>query len=214
MGIATPRLDVRRLPLPSGANPLEADFAGATSLPAFQLMDGSREAQWATATRVGWCESHLLVEFLCADNDAWGTLTGRDQPLWQEEAVELFVAAGGEVPAEYHEFEVSPLGELFDARVSNPHGDRREMSVDRDWNCDGIRWRVDRLDIREDWRCRLALPWSAFGLASPPRELRANFYRIERPRDASAEFSGWLPTHTSPPDFHRPARFGLLRLIE
>ena len=48
-----------------------------------------------------------------------------------------------------------------------------------------------------------------------PRIWRANFYRIERPRqppEAGPELTAWAPTLVSPADFHKPARFGLLVL--
>ena len=45
-----------------------------------------------------------------------------------------------------------------------------------------------------------------------PDTWRANLYRIERPRDAAPEYSCWSPTLTDPADFHKPARFGVLRL--
>ena len=65
----------------------------------------------------------------------------------------------------------------------------------------------------------MSIPWADLVPAgdlvqadSPPGIWRANFYRIERPRDGAPEFSGWSPPLTSPPDFHKPARFGFLEL--
>jgi len=43
---------------------------------------------------------------------------------------------------------------------------------------------------------------------------RGNLYRIERPRDGEPEFSAWSPTLTRPADFHQPARFGTLELVD
>jgi hypothetical protein len=171
-------------------------------------------ARWSTAATVAWDEEFLHVEFVCEDDDAWGTMTERDAPLWREEVVEIFLAAGEEVPRLYYEFEVSPLCALFDARVTNPHGTRVDMTVETEWNCEGILWSVVKTETRDDWRARLAIPWRGLGLARAPRALRANFFRVERPRNGDDEYSGWLPTETDPPDFHRPEKFGLLRLRE
>jgi hypothetical protein len=153
------------------------------------------------------------VRFACSDDDAWSTFTERDDPLWQQEAVELFLAAGAGDPVDYFEFEVSPAGVLFDARVTNPRGDRLGMSVDPEWDCRGIAWRAGPTGERANWQAELTIPWSGLDLAAPPETMRANFYRIERPRGAEPEFSCWSPTFTSPADFHRPARFGILELI-
>lgn len=184
-----------------------------TELSPFLLADGSGPPRWQTRVAIEWNESGLFILFACDDDDAWGTLVDRDAPLWQEEAVELFLASGDETPNSYFEFEVSPLGALFDARVDNPHGDRIGMWVDVAWNCSGIRWSAAPTGERQNWRAELFVPWSGLGLEAPPPLLRANFYRIERPRDGAPEFSCWSPTLTSPADFHRPARFGVLELI-
>jgi hypothetical protein len=184
-----------------------------TVLAPFVLADGRGAPRFATHVEVSWDEERLRVDFACADLDAWGTFDERDAPLWQQEVVELFLAAGEEVPASYFEFEISPIGVLFDARVANPHGDRIGMSVDTAWNCPGIEWGAGPTGVNADWRARLSIPWHGLDLAAPPPTLRANFYRIERPRGSAPEFSCWSPTLTSPPDFHRPGRFGVLDLI-
>ena len=187
--------------------------AGRTELTAFVRADGRAKARWPTQVELAWEESHLHVHFHCFDDDAWGTFTERDDPLWQQEVVELFLAPGEAVPTRYFEFELSPAGVLFDARVFNPHGDRIGMEVDTQWNCSGLEWATEPTGERADWRAHLAIPWRGLDLAAPPPTLRANFYRIERPRGAEPEFSCWSPTFTSPADFHRPSRFGVLDLI-
>lgn len=187
--------------------------AAPTLLQPFALADGRGAPRWPTRVEVSWDEEKFAVSFECRDDDAWGTFAERDAPLWQQEVVELFLAPGEEVPASYFEFEVSPAGVLFDARVANPHGDRIGMTVDTEWNCPGIEWRTRATGERADWRAELAIPWRGLDLERPPAALRANFFRIERPRGGEPEFSCWSPTLTSPADFHRPERFGILDLI-
>jgi hypothetical protein len=169
-----------------------------------------------TAVRLAWDEAALHVRFECADRDAWGTFTRRDDPIYREEAVEVFLAPGAADPARYFEFEVSPRGTLFDAIVRNPDSDRATMRVDPAWDCPGLLWEVGTGAASEDWWATLAIPWGALTSESPRAEIwRANFYRIERPRDpatGAAEFSAWSPTLTAPADFHKPARFGWLSL--
>ena len=103
---------------------------------------------------------------------------------------------------------------LFDARVGNPHGDRIGMTVDTQVELPRTsNGEPNRPARAADWRAHLAIPWRGLDLAAAPATLRANFYRIERPRAGEAEFSCWSPTFTSPADFHRPERFGVLDLI-
>lgn len=173
------------------------------------LVDGSGPPFQATLVRVAWDEEALHVRFDCEDRDAWGTFLKRDDPLWQEEVVEVFLAPGEEDPVYYAEFEVSPLGVVFDARIHNPTSLRKDMTADVAWDCPGLRWQVGRGPAREDWWAEMAIPWPA---DERPRLWRANFYRVERPRDGEVEYSAWSPTLTSPADFHKPARFGVLEV--
>jgi hypothetical protein len=202
--------------LPRWRVPPAPTSRGWENLPAltpFILADGSGPARQQTRVRLYSDETALHVRFDCADRDAWGTYSRRDDPLYEEEAVEVVLAPGGEDPARYFEFEVSPLGTLFDARIHNPTSLRADMEADPAWDCPGLRWSAGRGTERQDWWAILSIPWTAI---SPPGELpriwRANLYRIERPRDGEPEFSCWSPTLTRPADFHKPARFGFLEL--
>lgn len=172
------------------------------------LADGSGAPEQSTVVRLCWDDEALHIRFDCEDRDAWGTFRKRDDPLWQEEVVEVFLAPGEEDPVRYVEIEVSPLGVVFDARIHNPTSLRPDMTADRAWDCPGLRWEVGRGKDREDWWAELSIPWET----APLRLWRANFYRVERPRDGSPEFTCWSPTLTSPADFHKPARFGILEL--
>jgi len=198
------------------------DWAGVPSLPPLLLVDGSGPALQPTVVRLAWDPETLHVRFDCADRDAWGTFTRRDDPLYEEEAVEVFLSPGAGDPARYFEFEVSPKGTLFDAVIENPDGDRATMRTDPSWDCPGLRWEAgpgtgaQGAQAAQDWWATLAIPWRALlpegtpATEPLPHTWRANFYRIERPRYGAPEFSAWSPTLTTPADFHKPLRFGLL----
>lgn len=181
--------------------------------------DGATPKQ-PTVVRVAWDEKALHVRFDCGDHHAWGTMTRRDDPIWQEEAVEVFLAPGADDPVDYFEFEVSPRGVLFDARIHNPTSLRADLRADVAWDCPGIQWAAGSHPTeRQDWWAALSIPWKGILPASVsgaerefPRSWRANFYRIDRPEGEAAEFSAWSPTLATPADFHKPARFGVLSL--
>jgi hypothetical protein len=196
----------------------------AAALGRFVLADGSAAAVQPTAVRIARDPRALYVRFECADRDAWGTYSQRNDPIYQEEAVEVFLAPGDAAPRRYWELEVSPLGVLFAARIENRTGRRADLVADTSWECQGLEWQAGPAGTSQDWWAALAIPWAAFagrarsdgGSAQPgsqpPRRWRANFYRIERPRGGAPELSCWSPTLTDPPDFHRPERFGVLEL--
>lgn len=196
-----------------------AAWSDVPPLLAFIPAGGHGVARWPTTARLLQDDTYLYVRFECEDGDAWSTFERRDEPLHEQEAVEIFLAPGGRAPSEYFELQVSPKGVLFDARVSNPRGDRSALVTDTSWDCPGIRWAVGKGTQRQDWWAGLAIPWRALEVAAgleeggrAARVWRANLYRIERPRDGSRpELTAWCPTLRDPPDFHRPARFGVLR---
>jgi Carbohydrate-binding family 9 len=204
------------LDLPHWQAPRSEDPAwdATPSLAPFRLADGSGPALQQTRVRVAWDDAALHVRFDCEDRDAWGTFERRDDPIYEEEAVEIFLAAGMADPIDYFEFEVSPRGVLWDGVIHNPTSRREERVTDKDWSCPGIRWAAGQGDARQDWWATLTIPWHGMTPDDPPPRLwRANFYRIERPRDGEPEFSAWSPTLTKPADFHQPARFGVLELV-
>jgi hypothetical protein len=179
-----------------------------------------------TTLRVYWNASHICVAFLCVDQDIWGTYTERDDPLYDEEVVEVFFSPTGDV-RHYYEFEVSPRNAIFDARVYSPDLHRGTMQVDTSWDCPGLQTAVkvhgtvhhEPPDTRRLtpnttcgwWMVEMAIPFAAFPEVSPPEPgdvWRANFYRIDRADPP--EFTAWSPTLEQPANFHVPERFGHL----
>jgi len=210
-----PNLPHWQVPRAEGlVDPQSPAWDAISSLPPFLLADGSGPAIQQTRVRVAWNDEALYVRFDCEDRDAWGTFERRDDPVYEEEAVEIFLAAGTADPVEYFEFEVSPRGVLWDGIIYNPTSRREERVTDKSWDCPGIRCAVGKIGKSQDWWGAFTIPWNGISNTEPPPRLwRANFYRIERPRDGEPEFSAWSPTLTRPADFHRPARFGVLELV-
>jgi hypothetical protein len=170
-----------------------------------------------TSVRACWTATHLLLGFRALDRCIWGRLTRRDDPIYTEEVVEVFVSPTGDV-RRYYEFELSPRNVVFDASVDNPDLDRSTMVVNVLWDCQDLRTAVrirGQLNHRSRrahwWSAEMAIPFAAFPEAHPPRSgdaWRANFYRIDQ--SAPGEFTAWSPTLRTPADFHVPQRFGTL----
>lgn len=134
-----------------------------------------------------------------------------DAPLYEEDVVEVFLAVDSS--DRYFEFEVSPVGTIFDALVRSPDGIRATMHVDRAWNCEGA-WAATRREPsgrHVAFLTILTIPFRSLG-ASPRNgaEWGANFFRIDRHRDGD-EFTAWQPTQRVPADFHVRSAFGRLR---
>lgn len=171
--------------------------------------DGS-PSPYETQAKMLWDEEFLYFAFRCVDENIWATMERRDQHLWTEEVVEVFVQADPRHPS-YIELEVNPLGTLIDIFLL----DIRKPLKYESWNSDRIRWAVtvdgtvDGQAGDREWRCEIALPFEDVVTAPniPPQpgdKWKLNLYRVEkRPQRAGL---AWAPTLK--PDFHVPQRFG------
>jgi hypothetical protein len=159
----------------------------------------------ATSITAYYNDDFLTVVFACDDDEIVATYLEHDQPLWQEDVVEIFIAPEGLTP--YFEIEVNPLGTTFDARIDSPDGVRATMTTDLAWTCDGL-FTALRRDDGERMQIVIRIPFAAFKKSD---EWRANFFRIDRSASHGDDFSAWQPTMKTPPDFHVAAAFGALR---
>lgn len=169
--------------------------------------DGSAPRQ-ATSAAAYYDDEFFTVVFHAEDDEVVATLREHDEPLWQEDVFEVFIAPDGLTP--YFEIEVNPLGTTFDARIDSPDGVRGTMKTDLAWTCDGLFAALRRDDAREA-RAVIRIPFAALGRAPVAGdEWRGNFFRIDRSSRHGDEFSAWQPAMKTPPDFHVTAAFGIL----
>jgi len=184
-----------------------ADWQNIPSTEPFMLASGAEVARLQTQVRAVWTEAALHIAFRCEDPEPWATMNRRDEDLYEEEVVEVFLAPNDDHTS-YFEFEINPLGALFDARVRWRH--QGAIEVRRDWDCRGL---VGASLIEPGgWRAYLAIPFAGLQVwPTAGRTWAANFYRIER--RPIGEFSSWSPLFTDPPQYHTPERFGRIQFI-
>jgi hypothetical protein len=190
--------------------PRISDTQRLVSLAAVALvraMDG-QAPRLSTALRVGHRGGDLLVRFDGRDDGWVATKRRRDDALWEEDVFEVFLAAE-DPPHFYWEFEVNPLGTVFDASVQSPRLVRPTICLDVGWDCAGFRATVRRTE--RSWSALLRIPLRQLcGGGAVPRTWRANFFRVDRGQPD--EFSAWSPIFRDPADFHDARRFGTLVL--
>lgn len=161
----------------------------------------------STSVRAGVRDGVLLVRFDGRDRGIVATRTRRDDALWEEDVFEVFLAAE-DPPHFYWEFEVNPLGAVFDASIQSPRLVRPMICLDVAWDCAGFRATVRRAERR--WSALLRIPLRRLCGESVPSTWRANFFRVDRGQPD--EFSAWSPILRDPVDFHDARRFGTLLL--
>jgi hypothetical protein len=192
-----------------------AGIAPLTDVICPELKPGEKIETPLTRAWAAWDDDYLYVAFLSRDADVWATKRSRDDSLWEEDVVEVYLDPDGD-GRNYREFEVNPLGTIIDLLIPQA-GDQVNWRRCALWNAAGIEaaTRVygegpalgnhDRF-----WTAEMAIPWSAFVGAPhlPPRvgdRWRGQFYRIDRPAAPyDALCLAWSPT----PTFHAPDHFG------
>jgi hypothetical protein len=171
--------------------------------------DGSR-SELQTEARVLYDERFIYFAFRVVDQNVWATMKRRDEHLWLEEVVEVFLQANPSIP-NYIELEVNPLGTMLDIYLI----DRRKPLHYESWNSEHLRWAVqvegtvDGQDGDRGWSCEIALPFEDIASAThvPPQpgdRWRMNLYRVEQ-KPKVAELA-WSPTLQD--DFHVLPRLG------
>jgi len=156
-------------------------------------------------------DEYLTAVFCGADDHIVATMYGHDDPLYEEDVVEIFLAP--RLRSEYFEIEVNPVGSTFDARIESPQGVRASMHVDRSWHCEGLVAAVRKtLEARRllSLDTVIRIPFACLGCPAPRNgdSWFANFFRIDRHPSEGDEFSAWRPTMKQPADFHVTEAFG------
>ena len=183
------------------------------------LADSGGTPRQRTTARLLWDNDYLYVAFHCEDSDIWGITTKRDQEIYNQEVVEVFVDADCDGRG-YVEIEVSPLNAVLDLFMLYYEDRKRGLW---DWDSEGMRTAVvvdgdptQRGTLDKSWTVEMAIPMRDFFTAPhlPPRPgdvWHLNLYRIDRAVDGD-EYSAWSPPGRI--NYHTPSRFGRLLFSE
>jgi hypothetical protein len=211
-------VDVAVLKVAKAAFSFEEPWSLADSGESVSLVDAvtGKRPRLTTSVLAVYDDERLTVRFSGEDDEIVATKLERDDSLYEEDVVELFLAP--QALTRYFEFEVNPLGTVFDAVVDSPDLDRRTMQVDRAWNAAALRTAIRRSRIgSEPWQFEtiLSIAFSDLAVAAPVAGDRfaAGFFRIDRSARGDDEYSAWVPALRDPADFHVPEKFGVLEFV-
>src|SRR5687767_2822402 len=74
----------------------ERSWTRASRASAFRhIYDPARPSNYPTEAAIVWDDDNLYVAFDCIDAEPWGTKKNRDDRLWEEEVVEVFLDPDG-----------------------------------------------------------------------------------------------------------------------
>jgi LmbE family N-acetylglucosaminyl deacetylase len=171
------------------------------------------EPGYASFAQVFYDETTLYIAFSCDDRDIHSSFSKRDEHLWKEEAVEVFIDVDAE-PNNYVEIEVSPKNVLYDSYIVDPK--KIDVPATAKFDLAGIRTAVsvdgtldNRQDTDKNWSVEMAIPFAGLVKNFDPDQLkdfnwRINFYRISED-GIPLRYMAWSPTQGS---FHQPEKFG------
>lgn len=167
-----------------------------------------------TTARVLWDEQFLYVAFDCEDPDVWGTKRNKDDDIYNEDAVEVFLNPSSDL-ANYNELQVSPHNVNFDARFVSR---RSDLATAMKWESGmttavDVRGTLDDDQADQGWSAEMKIPIA--NLANVPHTpqkgdvWRFNLYRLEHlKRQTEIEGQSFSPLFVG--DFHALPRFGKL----
>lgn len=178
-------------------------------------MDGSPTTR-KTVLKMLYDDANLYVAFEAEDPDVWGSLRKKDDPIYTEDACEVFIDADGD-GATYNELQVSPHNVNFDASFVSR---RSDLAAAMKWESEmktavQVRGTLDDdSDTDQGWSAEMQIPIAK--LTNVPRRppakgdtWRFNAYRLEHlVRGKRVEGQSFSPLHVG--DFHHLPRFGKL----
>ena len=161
-------------------------------------------------------DGNIYFAFQCNDPDIWCNFTQRDDYLWKEEVIEIFIDTDDN-PEDYIEIEISPSNVLFDSFIVDPK--KIDFVETAGFNLPGIKTAVNvdgtlnkRDDLDRNWTVEMSIPFSDL-IGDQKLDInkldkwRINFYRVNRDLGKEDAKYAWSPTLGS---FHTPSKFGIL----
>ncbi len=177
----------------------------------FTDAEGGRAVGAATQARLLWDDEYLYAFIVVEDADVFSQYKGRDDPLWKEDVVELFIDADRNRRG-YVELQVNPNNAHFDAWFPKNRGQKHHF----EWNSKMksavvVHGSKDKRDDKDrGWDVEIAIPLvdvkgmdSAMKVELPPTlgdTWRLNVVRGEKPKSKGLAASSWNPITVG--DFH------------
>ncbi len=191
----------------------ESAWAAATPL-VFSSYDGKPTPVLATGARMLWDAEALWLAFEVTDPDPFTPYSTRDAPLYESEALEIFIDADGDKDV-YVELQSAFSNVHFDAAFAGGQRKGMETAYNVDFTTAST---ATATGYVQEWRIPVgALRDVPGGAIAVGDRWHINLFRLERIRDAArtrvikTEASAWSPPRVG--DFHTLARFGVVHFV-
>ena len=210
-----PRYEVRRAssPVTIDGKLDEPAWGGAPEPVTLQfLWESQTGAKQKTYARLLWDAQALYVGFDAEDADITAQFLNRDDPTYQDDAVEIFINPDPKQETVYYGFEMNARGVLYDYLNYN------SRTLFKRWDATGMKIATSirgtmnvRTDTDAGWSLEASIPWANFEELSrrPPAGAvwKVNFNRWDGVQPAR-RMSIWSDPQNTTSWPHVPSRFG------
>jgi hypothetical protein len=217
-----PRYEVRRATSPVTIDGKLDEAAWSQAAPPVTLQflwENQTGAKQKTQGRLLWDAQALYVGYEADDADINARFENRDDPTYQDDAVEIFINPDPKQETLYYGFEMNVKGVLYDYLNYN------SRTLFKRWDATGMKIATSirgTLNVRTDtdtgWSLEASIPWANFEELSrrPPvagAMWKVNFNRWDGVQPAR-RMSIWSDPQNATSWPHVPSRFGEIVFVE
>jgi hypothetical protein len=173
-----------------------------------------------TRMKMLWDDEKFYLAVECEDPNVWATMKKRDEALFMENAVEIFIDPDDD-GKNYAEIQANPLGTIMDVLMDKPFD--AGGKANEKWDAPGMKIAAhvdgtvnDPSDKDRGWTIEAAIPWTALrelGVTRPPRDgeqWRMNFApAAHESKGAKDQYWTWSPQGEI--KMHVPKRWGFVQ---
>jgi hypothetical protein len=215
-----PETVIARAPGPIVVDGRADDAAWAAATPIsfiFPWNDITTEPAQSTVARMLYDDSALYLLYECIDPYLHAEVYEQDGPVWEEDAVEIFVTPNAQDSSAYFGYEMNANGTFLDYMAFNA-GVGGTKNIHFEWESEGVEIKTtwdgtlnDHTDQDRSWVLEMAIPMENFrhlGGQIPPQPGDMWRLNLNRTKGHEGQFSMWSDTGTEKASFHHSAYFG------
>jgi hypothetical protein len=193
----------------------EPAWQRAASLTLMFPWDSQTGAKQRTTVKLLRDQTHLYVAYECEDADLTAQLTQRDDKVYLDDCVEIFLKPSEKTDS-YVGLEMNARGVLFDYFYDFP------QKFDPAFNLDNVQVKAklrgtlnESSDKDQGWTLEVAIPWQSLKALALNAPARNEEWRVQINRwdgtDPARRLSMWCHSGLKRAHPHNPERFGTLR---
>lgn len=183
----------------------------------FPWNDVTMEPAQSTIARMLYDDTALYLLYECVDPYIDAEVTDKDGPVWEEDAVEIFVTPNPDNVTAYFGYEMNANGTFLDY-LAFKGGEHSTENIHFEWESEGVEIRTtldgtmnDHSDVDRGWVLEMKIPLENFRHLKgsiPPKPGDMWRLNLNRTRGDKGQFSIWSDTGSEKASFHHSAFFG------